>query len=317
LLLAGCARTSNETVRVITYPILDAFPFYLAQELGHFRDEDVAVATEELTAGPKIMESLVAGSADVSTDGLLMAILMAAQGRPLKAFFNTHEAALALLVAAPAKADRIRRIADLKGATIGVASFGGLHHRMLAYYLQRSGLSLSEVQLAATGVAASSVAAIQHGKVDAAMIAGSNLALLKTRAPGLRILLDARSREQSKALFGVEAFPAGGGLLATAQWISGNPGKARALARAMRRTLRWIGEHSAEEVIERIPTRLRSEDRTLDLEHLRLAIGLLSKDGRFPPGGPEAVQRVVAASLETAKSIDLGSTWTNEFLEAE
>lgn len=85
----------------------------------------------------------------------------------------------------------------------------------------------------------------------------------------------------------------------------------------MRRTLVWIHAHSAEEVLDRIPAHLRSDDREADLEHLRLVIGLLSKDGRIPSGGPEAVQRVLAASIDNVMSIDLASTYTNEFLEGQ
>jgi hypothetical protein len=48
-----------------------------------------------------------------------------------------------------------------------------------------------------------------------------------------------------------------------------------------------------------------------------LVIGLLSKDGRIPVGGPEAVQRVLAASMDNVMSIELASTWTNEFLEEQ
>jgi NitT/TauT family transport system substrate-binding protein len=264
-------------------------------DLGHFRAEGVDVAREELNHGTKIMESLVAGSVDVSTDGVLYAELMAAQGRRLKVFFNSYGGSLALLVAGPSRADSIRDAGSLKGALVGVKE--------------------SDVRLTAIGTAATSVAAVQYGKVDAAIINGASFRLLMKQVPGVRVLVDPRSREQTKKLFGVEEFPGSLGLLATEKWLSQNPQKARQLARAMRRTLEWIHGHSAEEVLARMPAHLRSDDREADLEHLRLVIGLLSKDGRIPVGGPEAVQRVLAASMDNVMSIDLASTWTNEFLE--
>jgi NitT/TauT family transport system substrate-binding protein len=317
LLVTGCAKQSPHAVTVVTYPLLDFFPIYIAIDLGHFRAEGVEVSLEELNQGTKIMEALVAGSADVSTDGVPYAELMAAQGRRLKVFFNSYDGNLALLVAGPSRAGSIREVGSLKGALVGIASYGGLHHRMLSFYLHRAGLKESDVRLTAVGVASTAVAAIQYGKVDAAVINGSSFRLLRKQVPGVRVLVDPRSREQAKNLFGVESFPGGSGLLATEQWLSQNPQKARQLARGMRRTLEWIHAHSAEEVLDRIPAHLRSDDREADLEHLRLVIGLLSKDGRIPVGGPEAVQRVLAASMDNVMSIELASTWTNEFLEEQ
>ncbi len=221
-----------------------------------------------------------------------------------------------LLAVSPGKASRIREVADLRGGIVGFSSFGGPDHRMLAYYLRRSGLSLADVQLTAVGAGSTKVAAVQHGKVDAAMIVGLDVARLMPHAPGLRILVDPRSREKSKELFGVEVFPGGTGLIATSRWLSQNLDKARRMARAMSRTLRWIREHSPEEVLSRVTIPIGTDDRPFFLEHMRVVIGgLYSRDGRFPPGGAEAVQHVLAASMEDVKTVNLAATWTNDFLE--
>jgi len=315
LLVSGCGQPRPDAVRVAVFPILDWFPFYLARDLGYFREEGLEVASEEFNQGSKMMESLIAGDVDVSFDSVPMAAVMAAQGRHIKALFSAYNTNLSLLVAGPTHAGSIRGVASLKGATVGTGSFGGIQHRMLLYYLHRSGLKESEVRLTTIGAAATAVAAVQYGKVDAAIINGAAFRLLKKQVPGVRVLLDPRSREQAKELFGIEEFPGSFGLLATEKWLSQNPQKARQLARGMRRTLEWIHAHSAEEVLGRIPAHLRSDDREADLEHLRLLTGLLSKDGRIPVGGPEAVQRVLSASVDNVMSIDLASTWTNEFLD--
>ncbi|MBL8293492.1 MAG: hypothetical protein JNN08_16715 [Bryobacterales bacterium] len=83
----------------------------------------------------------------------------------------------------------------------------------------------------------------------------------------------------------------------------------------MNRTVRWIREQPAEQILARLPLQLREKDKALHLEQLKILPGMLSKDGRVPHGGPEAVQRVLSASLESVKAVDLASTWTDEFVE--
>ena len=317
LLIASCSHPSRNTVRIATIPVLDWFPVYLAMNLGYFREEGVAVEHEELNSGTKMMEALVAGSRDVDTNGLTYAVLMAAQGRRLKAFFNVYDGALSLVVVSPHSADRIRDVVSLKGATIGVGSLGGYQHRILAFYLHRAGLRESDVQLISIGAGATSVAAVQHAKVDAAVMVGSSLRLLNKHVKGVRVLIDPRSRDRTKELFGADEFPAAMGLLATEKWLAQNPQSARKLTRAMLRTLAWIRSHSPEEVLDWIPSHLRSDDRTLDLDHLRVLMALLSKDGRISQSGAEAVQRVLAASMDSVQSVNLASTWTNQFLDPQ
>ena len=88
LLLTCCAELPRQAVRLVIYPIPDWYPSYLATSLGHFRDEGIEVAIEEINQGSRIMEALVAGSVDVSGDGLAHAMLMATQGHALKNFWN-------------------------------------------------------------------------------------------------------------------------------------------------------------------------------------------------------------------------------------
>ena len=81
-------------------------------------------------------------------------------------------------------------------------------------------------------------------------------------------------------------------------------------------TLRWIREHSIEEVRNHLPKKFRTEDRDADLETLRDLIASLSPDGLMPPGGAEVIYNVVSASYEKLRNsnIDLSQTYTNEFI---
>ncbi len=218
-------------------------------------------------------------------------------------------------VLSPKNANRVKSVADLKGATIGVSALGAWTDRVLAYYLRRAGLGLTDVSITAVGLGPSAVAAVEHNTVDALATPSLELASLEARAPGVRVLVDPRARDQSKEIYGHSAFPGILGLSATPNWLAQHGDEARRLTRAMNRTVRWIREQPPEAILARLPLKLTGAERPVYLEQLKIVIGMLSKDGRMPPGGPEAVQRMLAVSLESVQSIDLASTWTDEFLE--
>jgi NitT/TauT family transport system substrate-binding protein len=221
-----------------------------------------------------------------------------------------------LLAVAASKAERILRVEDLKGHTVGIGSAGGAHHRTLEYFLALHGLTISDIQLATIGVAGRAVAAFEHGKVDAGILNWSAYGLLKRRAPATRALVDPRSRPERLRVFGTEEVPAQC-LMARADWLTAHRSEARALAQGMLRTMRWIREHSAEEIRARMPERLRTDMPDADLETITSVVQALSPDGRMPKGGPEVVEKVYTTSFDREKqdAIDLTQTYTNEFVE--
>ncbi len=314
--LGGCGGREGSPVRIVAVGLQEFFPLFLAQELGHFRDAGVEVVTEVIAGGSKGVEALMAGSSDVMYDGYDYTLFRAPEGRRLRAFVITTLTPVRLLAVAPGQADRIRRVEDLKGATVGVGSFGGAHQRALERFLHLHGLKVSDVRLAVAGAGAPAVAAFEYGKVDAGILTWSAYNVLKRRAPRTRVLIDPRSSEEKRRVFGVEDLPSHS-LFAREDWLAGHPAQARALAQGMLRTLRWIREHPVEEVRARMPERLRTAYPEADMETLRAVADALSADGTMPPGGPEAVAKAFtpAVDREREPNFDLSKTYTGEFVK--
>jgi NitT/TauT family transport system substrate-binding protein len=146
--------------------------------------------------------------------------------------------------------------------------------------------------------------------VDAIVTLPASLAILQKRHPDLVLLANGTPPEGSRAIFGVEAYPAIC-LMAQAQWLETNGDAARRTARAVKRTLDWIGEHSAEQ----FQSALRgSAGQPEELDGLRATIETRSRDGKMPPRGPEAVRDAVAASVPHVRQVDLSSTYTDAFV---
>ncbi len=314
-LLAGCRSSGGGPIRIaLAQGLLEVFAAHLAKRLGHFEDEGLDVTLDELV-GSRQTESLLAGSSDAVYSSFSTILYLAAEERAARSIFLGLEALSAMLVVSGEKASRFQRVSDLKGATVGVSSFGSPQHQILSIMLSQHGLTLEDVNVIAYGSGPSAVAALQYNRVDAGTINGSAFSVLKRRAPGVRILVDPRTREGTKALTGAETYP-NYCLIATPQWLDRNPDSAVRLTRAMLRTVRWIHSHGPEDARAQLPPGLRGEDVEADIESLRILIANTSRDGHMPPEGPPAVLRFIAGANAKVRNttVELGSTYTNQFV---
>ena len=318
-LLTSCAtKSANPKVRLGnsgTGLQTWSMPMTLASTLGFFEAEGVDAVIENLPNTVKVMQALLGGSIDVVGLPFVQNIQMAADGQSVRSFFlMTRQASMVLLVA-PSANQRIQRIQDLKGAVIGVPALGSQSHLWTNSILAAHGIGPSEFTAVGIGAAASSIAAIESGRVDAAQVAGGDHIRLLRRHPNLRILLDGSKGQSASST--AEIF-ASGALSAKQEWLDRNPDTARRLARAMLRTHQWIATHSVEQIHEKLPPGFHSEDAALDREIIQWGLDTYTIDGRMPLGAPESMKRFLDSAIEKVRTtkIDLNATWTNDFLPA-
>jgi NitT/TauT family transport system substrate-binding protein len=196
-----------------------------------------------------------------------------------------------------------------------VTTAGSSSHMLLANLLQRHGVPADGVSITAIGSAATAIAAIEHGKVDAGMLADPAFTLVMERNATVRVLADLRTSGGVKEAFGTDTYPASV-LYAPGEWVRANRDTAQHLARAIQRTLQWMHEHSAEEIAAKTPRPLRGEDDALYVSALKHSMPMFSPDGVMPGEGAEAVRTLLAASMDKVRgaTIDVSKTYTNEFV---
>jgi len=291
-------------------------PATLAQELGFFRDEGLNVELQDQAGGSKALQALVGGSADVVCGFYDHTIQMAAEGRELVAFVTMLRFPGLVLVTSPQSADKVMKIEDLKGRIAGVTTAGSSSHMLLSYLLQQHGVGGEAVSITAIGTAATAIAAIEHGKVDAAMMTDPAFTLVSRRNPGVRVLADLRHADGVKAALGSTTYPASV-LYAKAEWLRANRDTARRLARAVTRTLIWMQTHSAREIADKTPAAVRGEDQALYIDALASSMPMYSQDGIMDAEGAEAARTLLAQSMDKVRDarIDLSKTYTNEFVK--
>jgi NitT/TauT family transport system substrate-binding protein len=188
---------------------------------------------------------------------------------------------------------------------------------LINYLLVKHGLSPGDISTTGIGGSSTAAAAVERGKVDAAVMTEPALTQVRKRNPDLRILADMRNAAGVREVFGSETYPASV-LYSTTEWIERNRETAGGLARAIRRTLEWMQQHSPEQIAEKMPAAYRGEDAAIYVEALRNAMPMFSPDGVMRADGAEAVKKVLSLSLEKvrAANVDTAQTFTNEFVTA-
>lgn len=320
LLLAGCgSRSERPRVRIGngggTGLQIWAMPATLADSLGYYSEEGLDVELENLSTGPKAIQALLGGSVDVAVYMYEHNVMLAAQGQRVRSFFIATKQDGKLLVVSPSAVNRIHGLNDLKGALIGVSAAGATTQTWLEYSLAAHGLTKSEYKTVPVGYGSSAFAAMENGRVDASVITGGDQIQFHRRHPDLRILLDSSTPAGMRETYGSETF-AGGGLGAKQEWLDRNPDTARRLAKALQRTLQWISTHTPQEIHDKLPEGMRSQDVTLDCEIIGWGKVTYTTDGAMPPGAPEVMRRYLDATVDNvrASKFDLAATWTNEYL---
>jgi NitT/TauT family transport system substrate-binding protein len=291
-------------------------PTTLAQELGFYREEGIDAELQDFAGGAKSLQALVGGSADVVSGFYDHTIQMAAEGREMIAFVTMLRFPGLVLVTSPQSAGSVTTVASLKGRVAGVTTAGSSSQMLLTYLLQRHGVAVDAVSITAIGSAATAVAAMEHGKVDAGMLADPAFTLVTRRNPGVRVLADLRTAAGVKEAFGTDTYPASV-LYAKGEWIRANRDTAARLARAVTRTLTWMHAHTADEIAAKTPKTFRGEDDALYVDALKASMPMFSTDGVMNAEGAGAVRTLLAGSIDKVRTatIDISHTYTNEFID--
>jgi NitT/TauT family transport system substrate-binding protein len=290
-------------------------PTTLAQELGFYKDAGLDVELQDYAGGAKSLQSLIGGSSDVVSGFYDHTIQMAAEGREFVAFVTMLRFPGLVLVTSPQSAASVTKIEDLKGRVVGVTAAGSSSQMLLTYMLQRHGIAADAVSITPVGSAATAIAAIEHGKVDAAMVADPAFTLITRRNPTACVLEDLRTAAGVKDALGADTYPSSV-LYSKADWIRANHETAQKLARAILRTLQWMHRHSPQEIADKTPKSFRGEDDALYVEAVKNSMPMFSPDGLMDAAGAQAVRTLLAGSMEKVKAaqIDLSKTYTNEFM---
>ncbi len=309
------AAQSKVTLAIGGASCLCYLPTVLTKQLGNFKKAGVDVEMVNFKGGSQALTAVIGGSADVVSGYFDHTVELAAKNQHMQAFVVYDRFPGLVLVVAPGESEKITSIKDLKGKKVGVSAPGSSTDFFLKYLLKKNGLETDSASVIGVGLGGTAVAAMEQGRIDAAVMLDPAVTILQNKYKNLRILTDTRSQKDTEAVFGGD-YP-GGAFYTRVAWLKDHPKEAQAMANAVVNTLKWIHSHSAEEIMSKMPKEMVGKDKDAYLAALKNTIPMYSKDGAMDPKGAKAVLAVFSVgSPDVAKAnIDVTSTYTNKFVE--
>ena len=283
----------------------------LITRLGYFKDEGLEIEIVDTGTGPKGIQALIGGSADVTAGAYEHTIQMQPKGLDLQCFGLFGRSGGTVLGILKNKSRPSATVKDLKGQVIGVSAPGSSTHNFLNAVLGENGMKPDDISILAVGNAAGAVAAARSGRLGG--ISGVDPVMTELELSGdITILADARSPEGSRAVY--QGPYASGCLYSTGDFISKNPVVVQALTNALTRTLRWVKAAKIEQIMASLPAEYSKENPSYRLAVERNLSGI-PEQAMVEEEAAKTVLRMISRAnpgFDTSK-IDLKKTYDNRF----
>jgi NitT/TauT family transport system substrate-binding protein len=284
--LARAQTSGGEPVIRINIPGPNSLPFLpidLIPILGFDREIGARLAIRYQASGIRAIEDVLAGNAELAALGFSTLPVLHAKGKDVVAIspLSGRTPPVAIIVRKDL-AGSIRRIADLRGRTIGTST-GSINSKT---YLQMAAQSV----LANNGVGPDQVrwlpTAQNWESISGALLSKaadvvfceepfSSRAVKQKLGVTLVDLTDPKVAAQIPGLDHVRT-----AICTTRALVQGQPQKLELFVRMLRRTLVWIQATPAEQVAQRAPA-ASAEERQEIAALLKKMPGIYSPDGRF------------------------------------
>jgi NitT/TauT family transport system substrate-binding protein len=315
-LLLGCSRvTQTTTIRVAVggQTQFIYLPLTLADQLGYFKDEGISVQISDLRGGSEALAALIGGSVDMVAGFYEHTIRARALGKHLimVTLFDRYPGMV--LMVGKQHLNEVRSIRDLVGKPVGVTAPGSSTDQLVKYILRQNDLNPQSIPVVTAGIS-TLLAALEQDRVWAG-VAVDPLASKLERDGIAKVLYDTRTEEGTLDIFG-GPWPAGG-FYTTAEFVGQHRPAVQSMVNAGVRALRYLREHSAEEVAAMMPESFWAGERDQYIASLRANLSMYSPDGLMPLDGPPNVLKTLSLVDEkiAGANIDMKETYDNTFVE--
>lgn len=159
-------------------------PLFVAKDFKIFDKYGLDVELIFTNGGSPLVQALVGGSiqtASVAAMAPIRAIQSGANLAIVAGFLNKNMYSFVTR-------QNIQKAADLKGKTIGIASFGAANEFSALMALKALGIAPNEVNLRVAGGSLARLTGIEHGGIDATVVPHSNSGIALSR--GMRVFAD-------------------------------------------------------------------------------------------------------------------------------
>ena len=292
--------------------LLYYLPLTIAERKGFFKEQGLDVEIQDFSGGARSLQALVGGSVDVVTGAYEHTIRMQAKGQDIRAVIELGR--FPAIAVAVKKDRKWNTPADFKGMKIGVTAPGSSTNMLMNFVMARAGLSPSDASYIGIGSAQSALAAMQKGEIDAVSHLEPVLSFLE-RAGEVRVVIDTRTEEGTRALFG-GSNPAAV-LYVKKSFIDQNPHTMQALTNVFYKTLQWLKTASPEDIAATVPPEYLLGDKELYMLSAKNSKASYSLTGVLDPSGMKSTSDMLTKfDPELAgANVDLSKTFDDRFVK--
>lgn len=248
-MFTGCDKADGKNndkeltkVRVSEFRGINWSATYAADLLGYFEEEGIKVEYAIYKDGPVAFQGMHAGDSDFCL--LSAEPVMRAFDEGMQSYFvltNTNNRTYAF-----AGAPEIKDVKDLKGKTVFAGMPGSAPYSFVLSILSSAGLSENDVNFINMEYGAA-IVALAEGQVDGIFYDIYSTKELLQAVPGVNVLVDTTNPETHKDLYNTE-FCQTTIVTSTKKFVDENPETVQKFVNAHVKALKWINEHSIEEV---------------------------------------------------------------------
>lgn len=286
----------------------------LAKQLGYYEEQKLDVDVLDEPSGVSAEDAMLAGQVNFTVGFYDHTVDLQSKGKATMSAIILDQVTGEAEMVSSKLADQIKSPADFKGRNLGVTSIGSSTWFLTNYLAVKAGLKVEDIHPVAVSAGNTLIAAIQKGQVDAAMTTEPTISRL-IKSGDAKVLLDMRTVEANKAALG-GGYP-GASLYGQTDWINKNKEVTQRLVNALYKALRYVKNHSAEEIAAKVPADFYAGDKDLYLTALKNSLDMFSPDGTMPADAPQTVLNVQNAFNKSVqgKQINLAATYTDEYVK--
>ncbi|MFI5612501.1 ABC transporter substrate-binding protein [Amycolatopsis sp. NPDC051903] len=291
-------------------------PGQLAQQLGEYKKQGLDVELFDQPSGANAETSLLAGEVQGVVGFYDHTIDLQAKEQCITSVVQFSNVPGEAEMVATAKAGELRSGQDFRGKNLGVTSLGSSTDFLTKALASRGGVDSKDYTPVKVGAGQTFISALQQGSIDAGMTTDPTIAQL-TNTGQAKILYDMRTVEGTRAALG-GLYPASS-LYMSCEIVKRYPDVVQKLANAYVDSLRWLKNHTPEQVADVMPPSFAGGDKALYVKSLRDSLPMFTADGRMDPAGARNVLNVLGASSSNVKPrkdrVDLSQTYTTRFVD--
>lgn len=286
-------------------------PALLAERLGYFRDTGLRVTLVDMREDVPTEEQLADGRIDAGMAFYHHTLLAQAAGSETRSVVTLGISPAASLLIASRLAGQVRRVSDLKGLKVMTGGANSGKTTAMSWLALRAGLKPTDYERLPTRSREDALKALAGGEADAMIAHEPDAGFLIAQGAAVPLVHLTTQDDVRRELGGV--FPTTS-LYLNPTTLSARAGEVRAVVGALLRAQAFIKAHDAAAIGDHLPKQVLGKDPKAYLATLAADKGMFDGDGRMTLAAAEAVRTAMAVVTPAYATIDLGKTFTNDFL---